>query len=285
MTTIKILSDETQVNAVTKALGGSRKLFDSAGAALAHILAAAETTESFYGLPLVLAGVDSDTGDIDESKYDGMQAMVAIVGARVDTGAKRLNGIKGIVLLPVPTLESYLSSDAGKDWLEKIAEKESAHVSFRPFRDAASVEEFMSGVDRVPNSVEAFATESARAGGVNTETFDTVWKSLRTQLAKEKPALAKLLPQKPEVIKAIRSKAHAQEAYPELEGIRAFEWLANLVVAAAGKMDTSDITKWIAGRDEFVFPAREAAAPDFSALSGLDLFGGADDSEGETASE
>ena len=213
-----------------------------------------------------------------------MAAMVAIVGARVDNGAKKLNGIKGIVLLPIPTLESYMASDAGKAWLEKIAEKESAHVSFRPFRDAASVEEFLSGAERVPDSVDAFATESARAGGVNTETFDTVWKSLRTQLAKDKPQLAKLLPQKPEVIKAIRSKAHATEQYPELEGIRAFEWLANLVVGAAGDMDTSEIQKWLAGRDEFVFPTREQAAPDFSALAGLDLMGGMGD-ESEQSDE
>jgi len=276
MTTLNILSDETKVDSITKALGGSRKIYPTADAALAAILKAAEGTESFHGLPLVMAGVDSE-GNIDESKYDGMSAMVATVGARVDNGTKKLNGIKGIVLLPVPTLEAYLATEAGKDWLSKIAEKESAHVTFRPFRDATSVEEFMSGVERTPDSVEAFATESARSGGVNTETFDTVWKALRVQLGKEKAALAKLLPQKPEVIKAIRSKAHATENYAELEKAGVFVWLARLVIGAAGDMDTTEIQKWLDGRDEFVFPTREAAAPDFSILSGLDLLGGDDE--------
>lgn len=271
MTALNILSDETKVESITKALGGSRKIYATADSALAAILKAAEATDSFHGLPLVMAGVNAETGEVDSAKYEGMAAMVATVGARVDNGTKKLNGIKGIVLLPIPTLESYLNTEAGSEWLKKIAEKESAHVSFRPFRDAASAEEFLSGLDRVPDSVEAFATESARAGGVDTETFDTVWKALRTQLGKEKPALAKLLPQKPEIIKAIRSQAHAVEAYPELEKANAFVWLASLVVGAAGDMDTTEIQKWLDGRAEFVFPARKADEPDMSILAGLDL--------------
>lgn len=282
-TATMILTDETKIANVVKALGGSRKLYDSVEQALAKLAEAAGATESLYGLTVAAKGIDSEGNADPEFWAEGSRAMLAIVQARVDVGSKKLNGLKGLVLLPVPTLEQFLESELGRQFVDKVTEKEIAHVSFRPFREANNEAEFIAALDVTPIGVDAFATESARSSGVDTETFDAVWTDLRAALKNQKPEVAKLLPTKNEVVKAIRSKAYAMENHEALETARVFEWLSKLILQAANqaKMSTAAIEAWVAGRDEFVFAARKAQEQDFSVLQSIDLFGGNDDESAE----
>lgn len=281
MTALNVLTNETSIDSITKALGASRKVYTNIADALVTLGAAAEATESFHGLPVALVGVDGE-GNADPAVYnDSVMVVVATVGTRVDGTAKKINGLKGIVVFPMPTLESYLANDDGRTWLEKIAEKESAHVAFRAFREADSEEAFLDGVTRAPQSVEDFVTGATRSDAVDDETFSLVWKALRLRLGKEKAALAKLIPTKPEVVKAIRSAVYAASEHPELESKGVFKWLANLVIvgAKAEKLDTSSIESWLAGRDTFVITKAKPTENDFSVLD--DLFGGSTDSTDE----
>lgn len=281
MTKIDILSDETKIAAVIKALGtngvGTRILFDSVDEATNRLQTALEATESFYGLPVALP-LDKE-GEFDSTLFgDGMQVAIATVGARVDvSNEKKVVGIKGIVLFPMPSLDAYIADEAGKEWLSKIATKESAHVAFRAYREAESMEEFLSAADRAPKTLSDYVTEAERAGGIDTEVFDTVWKSLRPQITKDKPEIAKFLSgvNKPDIIKSIRSVAYANEDdhTAALEKAGVFKWIAALTIkgAESAGLDASSVKEWLAGRDELKLTRPAKKDLDLSALANINL--------------
>lgn len=281
MTKLIALADETKIAAIIKALGangvGTRVIFDSVDDATAKLAAAAEATENFYDLPVALP-LDKE-GEFDSSIFgDGMQVAISTVGSRVDvSNEKKVVGIKGIVLFPMPTLDAYIADKAGRDWLEKVATKESAHVAFRAYRESESVEEFLTAHERAPKTLADYVTEAERSGGVDTEVFDTVWKSLRPRIGKDRPDIAQFLTgiNKPDIIKSIRSTAYAteDEQTNALEKAGVWKWIAALAIkgAESAGMDASSIKDWVANRDELKLTRPAKKALDLTALENIKL--------------
>jgi len=279
---LDVLSGD-QFEALKKAMD-DREIFDSVDAAIAKFEAAGAATTigegddslPFFGLPFAIVGQKED-GSIDESVYAGSRVALAYVGAKLD----KATGAKGIVIYPVPTLETLLESETGKSFLDKLVVKECSHVGFRNVRAAATLYDFEQGVNAWPTSAEDYATESRR--GIDTETFDTIWTSFRTSLKAARPALHELLPVKAEFLKALRSKAYAEsnDNTKPLEEAGLFESLGKVLIRAAsdwkdkdGKaspLDTSTIEAWLAGRDSFVLEIEAPKAKDFSILESMDL--------------
>lgn len=275
--TLAPLTDETKVNAIKKALP-ARKRYDSIESAIAALQKAAGETENFYGLPVAIQGQGED-GDVDESVYTDMSAIIARVNAKGDEAKGKESGIKGIVVFPVPTLDSIIGDETGKAWLDKTMEKEAALVIFRSFRDSSTLDEFMSGVAKSPKTMaELIAQHTRGAAGLDTETFDATWPGLRTFLKKKQPNLDKALPQKAEVIKCIRSASYAR-SIPEtakLEEAGVFVKLAQTCIAAAASntnektkepnpLDSSAIQSWLDGRDTLEIKRAEKQAVDVDA--------------------
>jgi hypothetical protein len=281
---MSVLTDETKVEAIGKVLR-SRQTFPTLAEAIAKLEAAGKDTESFYGLPIGIKGMDPDSGEIDEAMYDGAIVVLSTVGARIDAGkGKKVSGLKAIAIYPMPTVESFLSDDMGKAWVAKLIEKESDLVSKRSYRDAATLTEFLNGISKAPGTVAEYVAESKRSGSaLDTETFDALWSGLRAGLKEDQPALAKLLPAKGEFLKALRSKSYAesQDNIAPLEAKGIIAKLGQVLIAGAKSNTTKDgtpaplpteaIEDWLANRDTVEIRKVERADLDFSALESIDL--------------
>lgn len=297
---LSILSDSKKVEAIKEAME-SREVFPTLADALEKLGKAASQTENFYGLPIAVKGTvfDSEgnpTEEIDESLYDGSMAALAYVGARVNKGDSKGTGIKGIVVFPVPTVESFLAEgDNGQAWIRKVVEKEVGLVAFRTYRDAGTLLEFQNGVKASPGTVAEYVAEYQRSGGgVDTKTFDALWNGLRLSLKNDMPALAKLLPGKAEVAKSMRSASYAAANHPQLEAAGVFAKLANILIQAAASnkdsktgeakpLDASAIQGWLDGRDELELATPKAEEKDFSILGSLNWGGEEGEGEGSEA--
>lgn len=283
-TAMTVLTDETKVEAIGKVLR-SRQVFDSLADAVAKLEAGAKDTESFYGLPVGIKGQDPETGEVDASIYEGNKVVLGTVGARVDNGrGKKQSGIKAIVIYPMPTVESFLNDEAGKAWIAKLVEKESGLVSYRSYRDAATLDEFVRGMSKAPATVAEYVAESKRSGSaLDTETYDALWSGLRASLKDDQPALHKLLPSKAEMLKALRSKSYAesQDNIAPLESKGIIVKLGHILIAAAQNNTTKDgapnplptdaLEDWLANRDTVEIKKIERSELDFSALDSINL--------------
>lgn len=296
MTTI--LTTSNAYKAARKVLGDYRKAFDSvedAVKALKNIYATESFPDSF---PILAAGV----GLIDISGEDtippltewpaefsapGIQIAVSFLGVRGQKGDddKKTNGARAFVLYPLHSVDAIQADDSGDSWLLKIIEKEMSHVAFRDLRNVAPAlgnDGLEAAAKAMPLSVSDYVESSTREG-LDTEAFDALWKQFRKMLA-EQPSTAPIaaeLPTKPEVVKAIRSKAFAVENYEKLESHGVFVFIADTIAKLIDRMraaaiesgedfdlDSSEIVSWLKGRDTKVFAAPRKVEAD---LSNVDL--------------
>lgn len=277
MSSLNIITDEDQIERIKKAATGGtmRKVYATVEAANAAMAAVATIAQEL--------NISLKAADPEAFAAEGMQPVVAIIGARKEEtgpdGKRRgVVGVKGIAHFPIPTLDTFLNDEAGRDWLAKIAEKESAHVIFRPLRAAASTEELEAAA--LPLTVADIVT-SARADTIDTDWFDAVWPITREALRTRLPKLYETLPrQKAELIKCLRSKPYAESAYPVLEGANAFTGALAKYLEKAGEVnrdkdnnpdpvDTSELTRWLENRD--TTPLAVPKPVDFSAIEGQDF--------------
>lgn len=282
-TKISAIFDDSTIEKVKKAIGGDRKVFESLDDAKAAFEAA--STAAGDGI-IKLAAPDAvffDGEGKNAKRIDGINAAVAVVGTRQrDESGKMSNGIKAVVLFPIPSTEAFLANANGESWVAKVIEKEASHVAYRGLRNAETVEEFESEFGAMPRDVDAFVSSHTRGGGLDTDAFDEMWPQLRQQLRQAMPKVADLLPQKQEVLRAIRSKPYALEAYNKLEtagksGEGLFVYIAQKLIEAApewevdGKpkeIDASAIQAWLDNRETLDLRRQ---TPDESVLEGLDL--------------
>jgi len=275
-TLIKVITDAKQIEAIKEHIP-DRKTYATVAAAIDALNKASEATQSFYGLPLAIAGMKDD-GSIDEAHYEGALATVATVGARVKlANGKAVVGIRGIVLFPIPTVETFLSAgEAGASFVAKVLEKEAALMAFRPLRDPATHEAFIRAAGDVPTTVETYLAENVRSGGGTDDTFDALWRDLRESLKVNYEALVRQLPTKGEVAKCMRSKSYAVETQPALESRGIFVRLAKMLIKGAKEaepapLDTTGVEAWLAGRDELNLGTGKPTADDLAALDALDF--------------
>ena len=286
---VKPIADADQLDELGKAMK-QRNVLPTLADAIALMEKAANATSNFYGLPVAIVGYDPESGEVDPAVYEGNHAVLAYVGARkvkFGTGKEAVerNSVKAVVIYPVPKLESIIAGgDAATDWLDKIVMKEASHVAFRNFRDANTVADLMNGAAAAPKTVDDYVTASSREGsGLDTDTFDALWGSFRTMLRKKQPALYDLLPSKPEVINALRSKSYAesQDELAPLEEAGVFLRIGAAIIQGAqnnkdkdgapAPLDASAIESWLAGRDTLEIKKAAPKAKDFSVLDSMDI--------------
>lgn len=278
------LLDVDKVKAIRSKLG-DRNTFDSDETATAfekaskHLESAAAATNNFHGLHIALG----------PKLEDAARIVVATVGVRdkgdAKAGIPARNGYKAIVILNQPPVTAFLAdeSEAAKNFVAKLIEREATDVAFSGIRTADSIEELSTVMDGLPDTV-AGIVENARVGtGAGTSSFDTMWADFRKGFIKVKyPQLDAVLPQKPVIIAAMKSKAYAlaNPATKAIEEAGLFVKIANAMRKAAESykneagevdpLDTSDIGAWIENRESVVieYKTPEVKASD---LAGLDF--------------
>lgn len=221
----------------------ARRIFEDAAAAHQYLMASAEQFSDFADIPVVGPGID-DEGNFDPEIYsDQMNVMVS-------TLRKQGQGVKAIVVAPVPKVEVLLESDAGRQWIDKILHKELNHVAVRHLRDAEDVEAY---IDQIPTTVEGYITSERGTGGI-IETFNELYKGIDTALSSKLAVWQKARLTKGEFKKALESRGYALEYYSALEdykGASLFETALNLGIAAAERkgLDPTIFERWKATRN------------------------------------
>lgn len=247
---------------------------------LAAINKAAGATENFMGLRVKMQGIErNEAGEYvltDASKYaDSIPIFAYVGGQSKGTDGKNVPVIKAVLAFGIPTVESTLANAA--DLAAKVLNKEFRHVYFRNFRDASTDAELEAGFAAAPVGIEAFAASHARtaADELDTEAFDQMWTGIRKSLVSSNPVLAKEMPSKSEVIKAIRSKSYAEGMYPRLEGINLFLVIAASMAQVAAKLDepldVSAIKEWAQNRNSTHIEFRRASEAELATLKAFDV--------------
>lgn len=240
----------------------ARRVFESIDAAVEYLQATAAAIPDFNSIVeaggLAAVGMGED-GNFDPAIYgEGMEPMVAVL-------RKQGKGVKAIVVAPIPTLDSLLSDDAGRDWVQRIIHKELNHVAVRHLRDS---EDVSSVVDQMPTTREGYITSSREAGGGIMETFDELQKQISATLAAKFVPWQKQRLIKTELRKALESKGYALEYYSNLEdykGESLFALALKLGVSAAKRkgLDPTIFERWAATRDAKAFSVTDEDEDDF----------------------
>lgn len=259
-------------------LNGYRATFDNFEAAVAKVnslinLAATHAGERARTLPVIVAGHAGPATTLEEIPAWGADR----VGVSLMTvKQKAATGVRALVVYPMPSVDAYMNDSNGSDWLTKVADKETSHVAFRHLRNVAETDSLAmlySTAGRMPVTVDAYAQET-REGGLDASSFNEVWGDLRKAINQRLPEIGKALPQRAEVIKAIRSKSYAIEAgYADLERRSIFVFIAQKAIElidrtneadAASELETSEIESWVAGREtlNLQVPARQELTGD-----------------------
>lgn len=284
---LNVLLDTDKVRAIRAALG-DRTAFESDETATAfekaakHLDSAAGKTENFYGLHLA-------TGTGIES---AARIVIATVGVR-DKGDSKANppiparnGYKAIVVMKQPAVAEFLAddSDAARTFVSKLIEREATDVAFSGIRGADSISELETVMAGLPDTVAGIVENARQGSEAGASSFDIMWQDFRRGFIKVKyPALAAALPQKPDIVKAIKSKSYAlaNPATKPIEENNLFVKIAEAMIKAAANglknedgsveiLDTSDMAAWLEEREsvniEFKVPEIKA-----SDLAGFDF--------------
>ena len=286
MAKLETLVDSKKLETLKKAFGTSsnRVILDSVEAAttkLAEIAAATTEDDSpFYGLTVGIKGSESGNSleDIDSAAYEGAAVAVGYISERVPgADGKKVEGIKAIVMFPVPTLDQILADESGKgrEFLAKIAEKELNHVFLRNLRGKETDSEFFAGLTEAPMTLEEFLTSSESTSVMDLTTFDAVWDAFKDYLKDEQAQLWKAIPkQKAIIVKAFRSAAYAK-ADPTTQAVEKFGLWAKMLEQLIGSaesadMDASVMKGWAENRDSLELTYREPEKlEDESVLAGI----------------
>lgn len=229
----------------------ARRIFPNVTEATAYLTAAAESYSDFADIPVVGPGLDEE-GNFDAEIYtDQMAVMVSKL-------RKQGKGVKAIIVAPIPRVDVLLESDAGRQWIDKILQKEMNHVAVRHLRDA---EDVTTMIDQMPTTVEGYITSERGVGGIM-ETFDALYKAIDAALSKKLPVWDKARFIKSELKKALESKGYASEFFPALEdykGQSLFEAALDIGINAAKRkgLDPTIFERWKATRDAKVYEAGE----------------------------
>lgn len=192
----------------------ARRVFTDTKDAAAYLMNLASTLSDFNTTTAVIHGVSpNDDGELEfdpELYGPGMAVMVSTLREKqVGTSA-----IKAIVVTPIPTLESLMEDETGRAYLQKIAEKDLAHIAVRVLRDVADV---TTVADQMPTTRAAYLTSGRDGGAGIMETYNELFKAINATMSGKVPVWAKARLTKGEMKKALESKGYATEFYPQLE--------------------------------------------------------------------
>ena len=228
--------------------------FDSTEEATAYLQKCGSDYTDFAEQPFVMVGVN-DEGEYDPAVYDdSMRVRVAVLKnvPRTINGKKEPTTIKAIVVTPVPTLDSLLSDDAGRAWVQKVIDKELNHVAVRPLRDAENLETAQA---QMPTTRAGFIESSRDTGGIM-DTFNDLYKVIGDTMSKKAPIWDRARLNKSDLKKAMESTAYALEYYPSLEdrgeGKESLVVMAikfGIALAKKKGLDPAIFDKWLATRD------------------------------------
>lgn len=278
-----IEADSATGKALAKALGDTARIVVDADTARAKIAALQAVMESQgVNLPLAVAG------NSDPATLSGNQ-IVGFVGKQLPVGDKRATHYVAIAVAPLHSIDSFLAFDDGREWIEKLIEKETAHVAWRPLRNVEEGESYEAASVVMPVTAESYTQSNRGGSAIDTSALAAIWPMLREQLVEQAPGIAGFLPTGKgagiaTVSKALRSADWARRNTPEMESRDLWAaFIGPMLVQFANAWQESDdpetqalylsaqvIPGWLESRDEVIIEAvGPRVAKDESALDDL----------------
>lgn len=223
------------------------------------------------GNPAPAAGLDmDDEGNLvfDQSIFPpDMRVMICVLTQRGEGSGS--STVKAIVVAPVPSFDAIMADEAGKSWLNKIAETELNRAAVRVLRPSSADVDDITLLDQMPKSLSDYVTSNRQGASTLLEAFEDNWKSIKDGLGKLSKAWKLRSLSKKEFKNGLSSKAYASQWYPELEETKKgslFEF-ALLAFIAEAKKDGKDYTifeTWQANRATHTIDADEEDAEELS---------------------
>lgn len=244
-----------------------RRTFSDQSAAIAYITKCATDLADFdpEKIPFITHGFNIDESgamSFDPSVYPaGYDVMVATLSEK---GTKEARGkVSAIIITPIPSLDTLLDSDGGKDWVSKIIEKELNLVAVRPIRNKADM---LVKADEMPKTAAEFIAGGREGTSGLMEAFESLFKRIKDNMGKQFPIWNKANLPKAELKKAFSSASYAREYYPALENrgegktsLFAIALQVGKLAATKEGLDPAIFDKWLATRDAFDIEAQAEA--------------------------
>lgn len=199
----------------------ARAIFSNTDDAANYIMKCQESFPDFGGYPIVFVGQTED-GDFDPEIYnDSMDVAVVKLTARGEGSGKDYEGsvVKAIVIFPSPKLSAILESESATAWLTGIMQKELNHVAVRGLRKAGEKDQptIAEAAEAMPTTIEAYITSNREAGSGILETYNELWRVIKSALGQKFKIWNLTNFSKKELRKAMESSAYAAAVYPKLE--------------------------------------------------------------------
>jgi hypothetical protein len=248
-----------------------RRTFKDTTSALAYITKCANEISDFDPdkVPFITHGFgpQGESGELgfDPTVYpDGYDVMVATLSEK---GTKEAKGkVSAIIITPIPSLDTFLATDGGKEWVSKIIEKEANLVAVRPIRNKADM---LVKADEMPKTAAEFIAGGREGTSGLMEAFETLFKRIKDGMTKQHAIWGKANLPKAELKKAFSSLSYAADYYPALE-VRAdgkdslfvVALKVGAIMAKREGLDPAIFEKWLATRDSFDIEAQAEADQD-----------------------
>lgn len=199
----------------------SRRIFDNTDDAANYIAKCQTDFADFGEHPVITVGFTED-GDFDPATYDeSMNVAVVKLTVRGEGSGKDYQGsvVKAIIIYPSPKIEAILNNDAALAWLTGIMEKELNHVAVRGIRKAGEGDNstIAEAAEAMPKSIADYITSGREAGSGVLETYNELWRVIKTALASKYKVWSIVNFSKKELRKAMESSPYASQVYPGLE--------------------------------------------------------------------
>lgn len=166
-----IYRESKEGKALIEAVGDPNRITVAAEAIESKMEAVTKAAEA-AGIPVLYAG--GDAAKVMESGAESFLIGLVVQQVKGKDG-KTESHYKAVSVFPFYSVEQIMEADNGPDFLAKIAEKEIAHVGFRPLRNAENDSELEAAAKLVPVNLDGFLAARQRGDKIDLTALQLLW--------------------------------------------------------------------------------------------------------------
>lgn len=171
-------------------------------------------------VPVLYAGKDNDPKALQETGADSF-AVGMVQQQRKDSKGDTASVYRALAFWPLFSVNQLI--EAGEEaiaWVEKLIDKETSHVTFRPLRNVDDSLDLTQHTGEMPTTITDLIASHASATRINNEMLTDLWPVVWDIINGRNPKAARFLPSRKaiaQVSKALRSADWARRNTPEAE--------------------------------------------------------------------
>ena len=210
-----IMANEPEVKTVAADME-TRTFFKSTDDVAAYLQRCQQEFSDFGDQEFVWKGISFDAeGKINfdpEIFVEGCRILVQVVSERISVGVSK---VKGIIIVPVPTLAAIAADETGQKWLERVVDKSLSDFAARVLRRKDMAADSAEVMANLPITLADYTTTSQASTLL--DGFNRTWKIVKKVLADNFKVFALSNPSKGDLLNSMLSASYAQRLNPALE--------------------------------------------------------------------